>query len=241
VPHVGFVDHEQVTDAESYVLAGFVAGFRWMPVREDWAAHLPRAVPTVSDCLADFLPPDQDIEPWQQPLFEPWHRTLRQAATAVRRAPPGPQAAHVLSMSVPATGAAELASEIEGWIGDLPHPIRMNLAQPTAAPTGTIRGFEVLGCDLGGRLHSWLCYRLDAQAVAKLGIRAGDAALLTTLDDARRVADMANNNHGTHDGTPEDITWFPALIIEHDTDEGSDGHVRSAGLGPADEARGQIG
>ncbi|MFC8301610.1 hypothetical protein [Micromonospora orduensis] len=207
-----------MTDVGSYVLAGFVAGFRWMPAREGWTADLPHAVPTVSDCLADFLPADQDIEPWQQPLFAPWHRSLRQAATAVRHAPSGPRTAHVLSMSVPTTEATGLTTVVEEWIGDLPHPIRMNLTHPSAAPPGAIHGFEVLGF-IDGRFHSWLCYRLDTQALAKLGIRPGDAALLTTLDDAQRVADMANDNRGTHDGTPLDTTWFPALITEHDIDE----------------------
>jgi hypothetical protein len=95
-----------VTDAESCVLAGFVAGFCWTPGREGWTADLPSAVPTVSDCLADFLP-----------------------------------------------------------------------------------------------------------------------------------ADLANDNRGNHTGTPLDVTWFPALITEHDVDEA----IRSAGLRPADETRGQVG
>jgi hypothetical protein len=103
-------------------------------------------------------------------------------------------------------------------IGDLPHPIPMNLAEPAAAPPGTIHGFEVLGFDTG-RFHSWLCYRLDLQALDKLGIRPGNAGLLTTLNDAVRVADMANSNHGAHDGTPEDVTWLPSLIAEHDIDQ----------------------
>ncbi len=121
-------------------------------------------------------------------------------------------------MSVPVTRATELATMIEKWIGDLPHPIRRNLAQPTAAPPGTIHGFEVLGFE-AGRFHSWLCYRLDIQALDKLGVRPGNAGLLTTLNDALRVADMANSDHGAHDGTPEEITWFPSLITEHDIDE----------------------
>jgi len=130
-------DDVQVAGTETYVHAGFVAGFRWTPAEQDWTTDLPRVVPTVSDCLADFLPADQDIEPWQQPLFEPWHRSFEHAANAVRHAPPNPHIARVLSMSVPATGAAELATMIETWIGDLPHPIRINLAHPTAAPAGT--------------------------------------------------------------------------------------------------------
>ncbi len=121
-------------------------------------------------------------------------------------------------MSVARTEATELTAMIEKWIGDLPHPIRMNLAQPAAAPPGTIHGFEVLGFT-AGRFHSWLCYRLDTQALDKLGIRPGNAGLLTTLNDAQQVADMANSNHGAHDGTPEEVTWFPSLITEHDTYE----------------------
>ncbi|MET8282052.1 hypothetical protein [Micromonospora sp. NPDC005174] len=206
-----------MTDAENCVLAGFVAGFCWTPGREGWTADLPSAVPTVSDCLADFLPADQDIEPWQQSLFAPWHRTLRQAANAVRHAPADPRTVHVLSMSVPTAVVAELMTVIEEWIDDLPHPVRMNLVHPTAVPPGTTRGFEVLGF-IDGRFHSWLCYRLDTQASTKLGIRPGSAALLTTLDDAQRVADMVNDNRGNHDGTPLDVTWFPALITEHDAD-----------------------
>jgi hypothetical protein len=46
----------------------------------------------------------------------------------------------------------------------------------------------------------------------------GNAGLLTTLNDALRVADMANRNHGAHDRTPEEVIWFPALITEHLTD-----------------------
>jgi hypothetical protein len=217
-----------VTRTGSYTLAGFVAGFRWMPPLPDLTTGLPRVVPTVSDCLADFLPAAHDLEPWQQPLFEPWHRSLQQAANAVRHAPPGPRTAHVLSMSVAAAAATELSAMIEQWIGGLPHPIRMNLAEPAAAPPGTVHGFEVVGFDTG-RFHSWLCYRLDAQALGKLGIRPGNAALLTTLDDAQRVADMANDNHGTHDGTPEDVTWFPALITEHGIDEGTRSSPEPAG------------
>lgn len=207
-----------MTDTETYLVAGFVAGYRWMPAEQDRTTDLPRVVPTVSDCLADFLPTDQDIEPWQQPLFEPWHRSFNQAAHAVRHAPPSPHTAHVLSMSVPATGATDLATMMEKWIGDLPHPIWMNLAQPAAAPAGTVQGFEVLGFE-AGRFHSWLCYGLDTQALDELGIRPGNAGLLTTLNDALRVADMANSNRGAHDGTPEDVTWFPSLITEHDLDE----------------------
>ncbi|MFI5836233.1 hypothetical protein ACIA5A_21415 [Micromonospora sp. NPDC051300] len=210
-----------MTHAERYTLAGFVAGFRWTSGAPSRPSDPPRGVPTVSDCLADLLPADQDVEPWQQPLFQPWHRSLRQAADAVRHAPADARVAHVLSMSVAATEAAELATEMEGWIGDLAHPVRTNLARPAAAPPGTIHGFEVLGFDTG-RFHSWRCYGLDEQALDRLDIRPGNAGLLTTLDDARRVTDMANNDRGSRHGTPLDVTWFAALIAEHPPDLGTD-------------------
>ncbi|GLZ02304.1 hypothetical protein [Actinoplanes sp. NBRC 103695] len=214
---LGCVDDMRMTDAETYVLAGFAAGSRWMPTGRDRAGSLPRAVATVSECLAEFLPVGRDTEPWLQPMFAPWYRTLKHAADAVRHAPPNPTTAHVLSMSLPATSAITLAAMIEKWIGDLPHPIQINLAQPAAAPPGTVHGFEVLGFE-AGRFHSWLCYRLDVQALDSLGIRTGNAGLLTTLDDALLVVDMATNYRGTDDGTPEDVTWFVSLITEHDID-----------------------
>ncbi|MEV6598775.1 hypothetical protein AB0M36_18225 [Actinoplanes sp. NPDC051346] len=202
-----------MTTTETFALAGFVAGLRWKPPEQAWTRNMPRVVSTVSDCLAELLPADQDrlIESWQQSLHAPWHRSLEHAISAVRHAPPGSDAVHVWSMSVPTAGVVELRTLLEEWIGDLPHPIRVNLSQPTAAPPGTVEGFEVLGFDLG-RIHTWLCYGLHEEGRERLGIRPGEGGLLTTLHDAERVADLANSNVGT----PEDITWFPALITEHD-------------------------
>ncbi|MBO3741765.1 hypothetical protein [Actinoplanes flavus] len=201
-----------MTRAESYLLAGYVAGFPWAPPPGPYGiAALPPTVATVSECLTDFLPSGQDLEPWQQQLFEPWHRSLRQAADAARRAPAGQPTVHVLSVSLTAATATRLTAMVQDWIGDPPRPILVNLAQPTAAAPGTIQGFEVLGFE-AGKFHSWLCYRLDTPALRELGIRPGNAGLLATADEAQRIADMANNDGGT----PEEITWFPVRITEHD-------------------------
>jgi hypothetical protein len=59
--------------------------------------------------------------------------------------------------------------------------------------------------------------RLHSQAFGKLGTLINDRGLCATLLEAQQVADTANSNHGTHDGTPEDITWYSVLITEHDT------------------------
>jgi hypothetical protein len=190
------------------VLAGYVAGYRWRPPAQGWTRRLPTAVVSVSDCLTDFLPEDQD------PLIAPWHTVLQGAVNASTTAPAGAETAHVLAASVPASAVPATKAMIENWIGDYPHPIRINLAKPAPTPPGTIHGFEVLGFE-HGRFHSWLCYGLLDQAIGTLGIHANDNGLLATLLEAQQVTDMANTNRGAHDGTPEDVTWFPALITEH--------------------------
>lgn len=194
---------------ETYVAAGYAAGYQWKPPAQSWTKHLPAAVITVSDCLADFLPEDQEA------LTAPWHTTLQDAVRASMQAPAGAESAHVLAISVPVSNVPGLAAMIASWIGDYPHPIQLNLAQLAPTPPGTVRGFEVLGFE-SGRFHSWLCYSLHSEALDKLGIRINDRGLLATLAEAQQVAAMANSNRGTHDGTPEEVTWFPALITEHD-------------------------
>ncbi|GIG00752.1 hypothetical protein [Catellatospora citrea] len=197
-----------MTSDETYVLAGYVAGYRWKPPAQDWTKHLPVAVVTVSECLTDFLPEDQDT------LTAPWHATLQDAVNASHQASAGAGDAQVLAVSIPAAAVLDLAAMIEKWIGVYPHPILSNLTQPHS-PDGTVQGFEVLGFETG-RFHSWLCYDLLGEAFDKLGVRTNDHGLLDTLAQARQVADSANSSRGTPQGTPEEVTWFPALITEHD-------------------------
>jgi hypothetical protein len=197
-----------MTDAEDFAVAGIVAGLSWVPPVAEWTAGLPRAVTTVSDCLTDFLPAGPEFEAWQQPLFEPWQLSLRHAAGAVQRAP---RTAHVLSVSVAPAQVTELTALMQEWIGDVPHPVRLHLAEPAPTPPGTVLGFEVLGFDVG-RFHSWLCH--GTGGYQEHGIRPGQAGLLTTLHDAQQVAGLLSSDQ-------DDTTWFPALITEHGTDRGA--------------------
>lgn len=201
-----------MTSEETYVLAAFVAAFQWTPPAQDWTKHLAATIVTVGECLTNFLPDDQDA------LTEPWHCSLQDAIDAARHAPSAPETAHVLAMSVPTSGVPGLATTIDQWIGDYPHPIRLNLTRGVPAPTGKIQGFEVLGFE-AGRFHTWLCYGLHDQARDKLNIHANNRGLLVTLAEAQQVTEMANTNRGTHDGTPEDVTWFPALITKYSTEQ----------------------
>ncbi|GHJ47699.1 hypothetical protein Cs7R123_50410 [Catellatospora sp. TT07R-123] len=188
------------------MLVGYVAAFRWKPPAAEWTRHLPAEVVSVSECLTDFLPQDQE------PFYAPWHQTWQEAAEAAGQALPEAGKAHVLGMSVPESGAAELTVRTERWTG---HPIQVNLAQPSSPPPGTDHGFEVLGFE-HGRFHSWLCYSLHHQAFDRFGIRPNDRGLLATLAEARQVAEFANINRDMPDGTPLDVHWLPALVTEHD-------------------------
>ncbi|MEV4348314.1 hypothetical protein AB0J83_27975 [Actinoplanes sp. NPDC049596] len=167
---------------------------------------MPAEVATVSDCLAELPVFDTD------PLTAPWHRSLQDAIETARNAPAG---AHVLAASMPTPGADGLAEMLEAWIGDYPHPILANLGHRVAPPSGWVLGFEVLGFE-AGRFHSWLCYGLHEQAEDELAVQANQDGLLTSLADAQRIADAANNKRGTLNGTPEEVTWFPVRITQHD-------------------------
>jgi hypothetical protein len=209
-------DDAYVTSEETYLLAAFVAAIPWTPPAQDWAKHLPTPVITVSDCLAKFLPDGQD------PLTEPWHHCLQDAIDAARHTPAASETVHVLAVSVPTSAASELVTMIDQWLDDYPHPIRLNLTRGVPTPTGTPQGFEVLGFE-SGRFHTWLCYGLHDQALDELNIHANSRGLLATLAEAQQVTEMGNTNRGAHDGTPTEVTWFPALITKHNTEQQTPG------------------
>lgn len=143
---MSMTDGAHVTSTEKYVLAGFVVGWPWRPPLDD--RLLPAAVMTVSECLSDFLPPDQD------PLTAPWHVSLSSAAAAARQ--PESDAVQILAAHVPAVDRDAVLALFHRRMPDRAHPVPLNLTA-MAAPTGEPRGFEVVGFE-AGRFHSWLCY-----------------------------------------------------------------------------------
>ncbi|MEU8213174.1 hypothetical protein AB0B85_28700 [Micromonospora sp. NPDC049044] len=107
--------------------------------------------------------------------------------------------------------AADVAVMIEQWIGDVAHPISINVARACHRPAGTSLGFEILGFDMD-RFRSWLCYGLIDTAIREPAIQPNEHGQLATLADAVRLADLANRGRGTPNGTPQDVTWFPTFI-----------------------------
>jgi hypothetical protein len=213
-------DHGSVPgDDETYRPAAFVAAHRWLPPTSYRAHGLPLEVVSVSECLTDFHPHDQEPA-----IVTPWHTSLDDAARAAGETagcPGGP--VHILGMSVPGSDVAGLLALIERVFGH-PHPILDNLSAGVAPSAAGGLGFEVLGFD-EGQFHSWLCYSLHRDAAAELGVSPGEHGLISTLADARLVAGMANRDRGTADGFAGDCTWFPALISQHDCFPGLSGRV----------------
>jgi hypothetical protein len=189
-----------VASEDACVLAGFLAGSPCRPSLD--AQLLPATVMTVSECLTDFLPSDQD------PVTAPWHPDLASAQAAAQES--GLEGVHVLAAHLPAVDRDSVLTLFQPWLPF--HPVPRNLIA-MAAPAGEPRGFEVVGFE-DGRLHSWLCYGLHDQAATELGIRPGPVGLLASLDEARAVAAMANDDRDTPTGTPLDVTWFTVRIAE---------------------------
>jgi hypothetical protein len=217
-----------------YVVAGFVAAHRWLPPASFRSQGLPAEVVSVSECVTDFHPHDQ--EPMPAP---PWHLTLGEAVHAAgddsgcvaeppaatgigrllkrrTRRPAEPVAfegtVHTLSVSVPAPDADDLITLLPERFGGHPHLIMANLALGAAPPAGRALGFEVLGFD-EGRFHTWFCQSLHTGAAARLGIVPNEHGLVGTLAEARAVSDGEQDDETT--------LWFPALIMQHDHGAGS--------------------
>jgi hypothetical protein len=71
-------------------------------------------------------------------------------------------------------------------------------------------GHDVLGYELAWA-HSWLCYGFEKQANSKLAIRSNKHGFLDTLEDAEKVAKLANDS----DAPPENKPWLPWLVTIH--------------------------
>ena len=186
-------------NADDFVLAGFVVPRPWIPPYDD--ALLPESVMTVSECLTDLLPVEQDEG------AAPWHSDLQSARATARE-----HDVRVIAVHLQSADRLRVLESWKDWAPGLVDPMSTSLGM-SARHVGQQLGLEVVGLE-DDWLHSWLCYGLHTQAKAELDIAPGPFGLLDDLEHARAVAAMANDARGTSDGTPLDVTWFPALLAE---------------------------
>jgi hypothetical protein len=78
------------------------------------------------------------------------------------------------------------------------------------ATGGQPLGFEVLGLD-GEGFHSWRCNSLEDVAAERLDIMPNQYGLIQTLEDAERVAELANDGQTR----AEDCLWLPWLVTRY--------------------------
>ncbi len=85
------------------------------------------------------------------------------------------------------------------------------IAERRALPAGgRCLGFELLGHDVGGQPHSWLCNGLEVECQRKLGIVPNSQGFLANEQDAERAAAHVS---GDEVGA-EPVLWLPWLLIE---------------------------
>ncbi len=73
--------------------------------------------------------------------------------------------------------------------------------------TGTLLGWEPLGIEQGGSMHSWLCNGLHRDAHERLGITPGKWGLIESATDATRVERLIQSGIGA-----EPVPWFCARL-----------------------------
>jgi hypothetical protein len=83
-------------------------------------------------------------------------------------------------------------------------------------PEGQALGYEVLGYETCGSLHSWLCNGLETPVCEALGVRPGPLGLIPSYAEARAAAHYCNRD----DVETEPVPWHPWLIMLYDRGAG---------------------
>lgn len=83
------------------------------------------------------------------------------------------------------------------------------LSASRAVESHPVLGWEVLGAEIGGGFHSWLCNSIQNHAFAKHGIRPGPLGLLSSEADACAVLRMIDEGLGA-----EPVPWFRGQICQ---------------------------
>jgi hypothetical protein len=76
-------------------------------------------------------------------------------------------------------------------------------------PGGVVAGFDVLGVEISGTFHSWLCNSLEEDASKRFNITPTKDGLLAKYTEAKQLADYADI------GGAEPVPWFPFLVISY--------------------------
>lgn len=88
--------------------------------------------------------------------------------------------------------------------------VMLRRRQPLHEPGWLRRGYEVLGMDVSGSAHSFVCNGLEEQFVGELGIELNRFGLIDDLEQASRAAAYCLRD----DVGAEPEGWLPWLLLE---------------------------
>lgn len=84
-------------------------------------------------------------------------------------------------------------------------------ARTRVVSQGQPLGWEVLGAEVGGSYHSWLCNGLHEEAAKRLALAPGAYGLLPTQEQARDLLRLIDQGIGA-----EPVPWFLGLLQQLD-------------------------
>jgi hypothetical protein len=79
-----------------------------------------------------------------------------------------------------------------------------------SAANASARGYEILGAEVGGSFHSFLCNYLEVPYQQQLQVRFNDYGLIADYADAVRAAEFTN----LPTTGAEPVPWYPWVLIE---------------------------
>jgi len=132
------------------------------------------------------------------------------ARRLVREFAADPAGLTVLGIAMDPVSAATFIAEedAERSAPMAPSGLRQILGRAEApAPGGQILGYEVVG---GG--HSWICNGLERDAPERFGIRPNPEGFISTREDAGRIAAWAND---WEESRAEPEAWWPWLVSRY--------------------------
>lgn len=78
-------------------------------------------------------------------------------------------------------------------------------------PNGTPIGFEVIGYEVCGSFHSYICNGLEKDLKNELDVKFNENGLIDLLEDADRATDYIEEGE-----MGEPVDWYPCIIIKYD-------------------------
>ena len=212
--------------------AGYAAARPFRPAPPIHGARLPPALLTASSCLAAVGPGpwalswttgsaerrrdsarELGVDPAALPLLERWLQARMDAGewtwprwfTALATAR---EFVARFCARDPATAVIGIGVT-EATVRELGLPIVPD--ERPLAPGGRALGYELLGAEMGGDFHSWLCNDLEPVLHERLALRVNAHGLIDDLDTAAAAArELMDPEVGA-----EPVPWFPALLVDY--------------------------